>query len=253
MARAEAQDIPEEFVEDYDRVFAPTIYDLNGYGEHPDARDLIRSRTPLTRLGIRKPSDLQLSQRGIFKLASEWYGNATEQEQAAYFQATIGSGLWHYNYYMRAAITAIIGGATENDFKRPQALHYDFDEASDCAYALITGIEGEGYYFTADVETEPTTDHACGFNSRIYRQQLMVYRKYWTGSTWQYFYSYWQDLQGPARTRRVFNVDAPALPGATWCAKIHREGSEQVPFIIWRLDADGQQPNLQLSGFTAIA
>ena len=253
MARAEDQDIPEELQEDYDKTFAPTIYDLNGYAEHPDARDLIRSRTPLSRLGIRKPSINQLSQRAIFKVASEWYGNAPEQERAAYFQAATGSGLWHYNFYMQRAILEIIDGATELEFRRPQALHYDFDAAADCAYALIEGVEGEGYYFTADVETEPSTDHDCGFTSRLFRQQFMVYRKYWTGLNWYYVYNYWQDLQGTARTRRTFNVDAPALPGAIWCARVHREGSEQVPFIIWRLDADGQQPNLQLSGFTAIA
>jgi hypothetical protein len=152
---------------------------------------------------------------------------------------------------MQRNILAFIDGASIADVLRPDARRFDLGAGVHCAQALIEGDSGAGGVFTWDIENEPTTPHACGHIMENYPQTFFLGKKWWNGLSWSYSYIYQSNFNPTERTRWTGSYSAAAQAGITWWMRFCRQGTEQVPCILWKFHLGTAQPNLVTENFIA--
>jgi len=251
MPRTEDQSIPAPLLADYLKTFRPTAYDDTHYYLHPDARDIVAASQEFHRAGNRNPSAAQLVQRAFFHMGTEAWAQITPQEAAAYYDLSLGSGLEYYQFFMQRNILEFMGGKSIAQILRPDARRFDLGAGVHCAQALIEGASGAGGTFTWDIENEPTTAHACGYIMENYPQSFFLGKKWWNGLSWSYSYIYASDFNPAARHRWTGSYNATAQAGITWWMRFCRQGTEQVPCILWKFHLGTAQPNPVWENFIA--
>jgi hypothetical protein len=251
MPRAEDQSIPAVDLADYLKTFAPTTHDTNHYGKHPEQRDLVQTVRTFKPAATDDPSADQLAQQGIFKTCANGFKAMPANERSAYFQAAIGTGVYFFDFQMQRNMNKVIAGASYASLQRPDARRFDLSGGIHCAQILIEGASGAGGTFTWEIENEPTTAHACGHVMENYPQSFFLGKKWWNGSSWSYSYIYASNYNPAARKLWTGSYITTAQAGITWWMRFCRQGTEQVPCILWKFHLGTAQPNLVAQNFIA--
>jgi hypothetical protein len=249
MPRAEDQSIPAVDLADYLKTFAPTTYDTNHYGKHPEQRDLIQGIRTFKPGGTDDPSADQLTQQGIFKTCANGFKAMPANEKAAYFQAAIGSGMNFYDFQMQRNMNAVIAGTPYADLQHPNACRYDYDNNPSCAYMEVQSPIAAGGYFRWNIERD-AGDFANGCIQPIaWAFQIAIFMQSWNNgipsrTLWQ-----WKEIPVGRSTGYWYCVPFAGPPPFNRAVRISRSSNTQSRFIVWDLSFEGVVNDLVLDGF----
>ena len=119
MARVKDQDIPPEFAALYKQALGETRPIAFPGGKHPGLLDAVCKQFPETLEPPHVPTEDQLEQRAYFLESIACFNAAPLNERFGYWQLSLQTGLWYYDFYHSENIPRFIDGETCEDISRP--------------------------------------------------------------------------------------------------------------------------------------
>jgi len=243
MPRTEDQSIPALLLADYLKTFRPTAYDETHYSTKPDARDIIAAGQHFRRAGNPDPSDAQLEQRGIFKTCANGFAAMGTTEQQSYYDLSLGSGLFYYDWAMQRNIPLVKGGTPFSEISRPHAKHYDLVGGDGGGWKTIREkVTGEVDVLW-DMEADPCTYSFRGWPDNGAAQFIWWEQKPVPPATepWP-FQIYWNWNYG-TRTRWANIVHDTETRQRLIAVGLYRRTYQAKPCVLWDLKiGNGRTP-----------
>ena len=238
MARVENQSIPSNLLDDYSNVLAPTRFMNTNYGRDTVHRDSCERKYPDHPEQADDPSEEQEHERWTFAEACEAWQNTTPQEQSAYYQLSLVSGWFHFNFFMSRFILAILKDHHWEELLRPHALRYDMGSGNGKGYALWTLANAEQATATWDIELDPATWKDHGYTG----PHVPHYIRFTSAPVYPEWYPPLQEgfieLNCTERTRFTGTFeDASELPRDI-TLEFYVSSTEAHPVILWEMRLD---------------
>lgn len=236
MARVKLQDIPPEFAALYKRALGETRPVANPGTKKPGLLDAVCKHFPETLEPPHVPTQDQLEQRAFFLESIACFNNAPTNERFGYWQLSLESGLWYYDFYHQENIPRFINGETCEDISRPYTTAFLGQEPLCPAWIRIQYTNTQATPFHFDATLDPATYTNCD-EDEWGEAFVLVNQHLNTDPPYPHFVTDWIEFFNPTeRTRYTRNVNLPNADFPLRWITFYRYSFDPTQAVTWNFD-----------------
>ena len=241
MPRVDTQNVPPGLAAAYNRAFGPTRYLLTNFGGRDQQRSCVAAAYPRAPWQTLHPSPDQAEQRAIFSSACAGWRDTTGIEHAAYYQASLTTGGFYFNFFMSRIMRALADGVPWEDLARPNPVLIDYATSEGQAWVGDSIMDGLDHELDIELESGPVVYDPGWFvgitDALVFRMEGYIIEPE-PGQLVQLEYH----ALTPT-TQQIIHL-AYDVPGSeydfVWW-NIYRSSNVLAPFVIWDTSID-QEP-----------
>lgn len=241
MPRVDTQSIPPGLLSAYNRAFGPTRYLATNFGGKDEQRSCVAAAYPREPWQSLHPSPDQIAQRDIFTHACAGWRDTTGIEHAAYYQASLTTGGFYFNFFMSRIMRALADGVPWEDLARPHPVLIDYATSPGAAMTGDAIMDGLDHEIDIELESGPVI-YAPGYyvgitDALVFRMEGFIAEPQ-PGTTTLIEY---KALTPSDQTiiRLAYDVPGTEFDFVWW--NLYRSSNVVGPYIVWEQAID-QEP-----------